>query len=450
MALGGGTFLFHNKKLPGTYINLISKDRAMLDIADRGYGTMALTMDWGTDGIFRVDASEFQKNCEKYFGYAYDHEKLKGLRDLFKNLKTGYFYRLNNEGVKASNEYATAKYKGIRGNDLSISIQSDVDNSGEYIVNTFIKDDDTVRLIDRQKGIKKASDLKDNDFVVFNKDLTLKTAVNQPLENGTNGRDVQVVDYQEYIELIEPYYFNVLGYAGADSKCQDLLIAFTKRMRDEVGAKFQLVIHGKENVNHEGVISILNNVKDKGAEVGSLAYWLTGAEASCPTNASLTNRIYDGEFEVDTKLAQYELEKAINDGRIAFHNVTDSVSGNIVGDVRLLTDINTFTEFTKQKNKTFSKNQVIRVLDNWAIDGSRIFNKFYLGKVQNDKDGRISLWKDFVALGEEYQRVRNIQNFNEKDIPIPTQGLEKDEVIWTFAIEPVCAMEKLYMTVVVV
>lgn len=29
MALGGGTWLFQNKKLPGTYINFISKDRPM-------------------------------------------------------------------------------------------------------------------------------------------------------------------------------------------------------------------------------------------------------------------------------------------------------------------------------------------------------------------------------------------------------------------------------------
>ena len=42
MSLGGGTWMFQNKKLPGTYINFISKVRAKTDIADRGYGTMPL------------------------------------------------------------------------------------------------------------------------------------------------------------------------------------------------------------------------------------------------------------------------------------------------------------------------------------------------------------------------------------------------------------------------
>ena len=61
MALGGGTWLFQNKKLPGTYINFVSKVRATTDIADRGYGTMALELDWGPVGeVFTVTAEDFQ------------------------------------------------------------------------------------------------------------------------------------------------------------------------------------------------------------------------------------------------------------------------------------------------------------------------------------------------------------------------------------------------------
>ena len=41
MALGGGTWLFQNKELPGTYINFVSKVRAEASIADRGYGLLS-------------------------------------------------------------------------------------------------------------------------------------------------------------------------------------------------------------------------------------------------------------------------------------------------------------------------------------------------------------------------------------------------------------------------
>ena len=43
MALGGGTWQFQNKVLPGTYINFVSRVRAEAAIADRGYATMPIT-----------------------------------------------------------------------------------------------------------------------------------------------------------------------------------------------------------------------------------------------------------------------------------------------------------------------------------------------------------------------------------------------------------------------
>ena len=105
MALGGGTWTTQNKKLPGTYINFISVVRAMAAMASRGYGTMALELDWGPEEqIFTVTNEDFQKDSLKYFGYDYSADKMKGLRDLFKNLQTGYFYRLSNGAKKAAND----------------------------------------------------------------------------------------------------------------------------------------------------------------------------------------------------------------------------------------------------------------------------------------------------------------------------------------------------------
>ena len=59
------------------------------DVTDRGYAAMALELDWGPVGeVFSVEAEDFQLNSTKIFGYEYTSEKLKGLRDLFKNLNT--------------------------------------------------------------------------------------------------------------------------------------------------------------------------------------------------------------------------------------------------------------------------------------------------------------------------------------------------------------------------
>ena len=128
MALGGGTFFTQNKVLPGAYINFISASRASATLSDRGYAAMALELDWGVENtIFEVTNSDLQKNSMKLFGYDYTAPQLKGLRDLFLNLKTLYLYRLTSGGVKATNTYATAKYCGIRGNDLKVVKSNNVE-----------------------------------------------------------------------------------------------------------------------------------------------------------------------------------------------------------------------------------------------------------------------------------------------------------------------------------
>lgn len=89
MALGGGSFTTQNKVLPGTYINFVSAAAATASLSDRGICTMPLELDWGPDEqVFTVTNEDFQKNSKMIFGYAYDSDKLKGLRDLFINAVT--------------------------------------------------------------------------------------------------------------------------------------------------------------------------------------------------------------------------------------------------------------------------------------------------------------------------------------------------------------------------
>lgn len=450
MALGGGFWLKMNKVLPGAYINFVSKRKAQFDSVNRGYCTMALNLDWGATGeIVRVEQSEFQTNCQAIFGYDFGHEKMKGLRDLFLHAKTLYLYRLESDAVQATSAIGKARYGGIRGNDITVSVQADINDSDKFTVTTHLTTDGIKKAVDKQSGLKKPSDLVDNSYVVFNKSGEFTVNAGIVFSGGTNGSATSVGDYQKYIELIEPYYFNCLGYIGSDKTVQTLLQSFAKRCREDTGAKFQVVLYNKEKANYEGVISLMNKVKDKGAELGSGVYWLTGAEASCEINQSCTNMVYDGEYTIDTNYKQYELEQGIINGMLMFHNVTDSASGNVVGDVRVLEDINTFTEFTKDKSKDFSLNQVVRVLDNWAYDIARLFNKTYLGKENADAIGFSALWTDAVTLAEEYQRIRAIKDFKDKDIQIPYEGINKGDVILNIEIKPTLAMQKLYCTTTV-
>ena len=197
MALGGGTFVVQNKKLPGAYINFVSAASASATLSERGIATMPLELDWGVDGeIFEVTNGDFQKNTLKIFGYGYTHEKMKGLRDLFQNTKTLYAYKLTSGGTKASNTFAEALYSGVRGNDVKIVIQKNADNEKMFDVKTVLDGD----IVDEQT-VEKAAELVANDFVKFKTSATLAVTAATPLAGGTNGT-VNGTAYQKYLDKI--------------------------------------------------------------------------------------------------------------------------------------------------------------------------------------------------------------------------------------------------------
>lgn len=433
MALGGGTFVTQNKVLPGAYINFISTKRATSSLSDRGIVAMPLELDWGIDEeVFQVTSDDFEKYSTKYFGYDYTHEKLKGLRDLFKNIRLGYFYKLN-KGVKASCTIAIAKYSGIRGNDLKIVVTTNIDDNTKFDVITLLDN----KKVDTQIA-KVITDLQDNDYVIWKKDATLEATAGLTFTNGTNGEAVTGAEYQTFLDKIESYSFNALGCLATTAEIKSLFVEFTKRMRDKVGAKFQTVLYKKNDADYEGVVSVENKIKDTGLLESSLVYWTTGAIAGCDINKSNTNKKYDGEFDVDVNYTQIHLEEALKTGKFIFHKVGD--------EVHVLEDINTFVSFTDDKNDDFSSNQTVRVLDQIANDIAILFNDKYLGKVPNDKAGRISFWNDVVKHHKELENIRAIEDFKTDDVSVEL-GNDKKTVIVSDAVKVINAMSKLYMTV---
>ncbi|MCI9092729.1 MAG: phage tail protein [Coprobacillus sp.] len=435
MSLGGGTFTSQNKRLPGTYINFVSASHASSTLSKRGIVAMPLIMDWGIEGeVFEVTNKDFMSKSSNFFGYDYPHDKMKGLRDLFKNARTLYAYRLNGKGTKASNTFAEAKYSGIRGNDLKIVITKNVDDETKFDVKTILEFSE----MDIQT-VAKADELVENDWLTFKAEAELAETASTPLTGGTNGNEVTTTDYQEFLDKIESYSFNTLGCPISDSVINDLFIAFTKRMRDEVGLKFQTVVYKRSTADYEGVISLENEVLDN-ENKASAVYWVTGAEASCEVNKSLTNTAYDGEFVIKVDYTQTQLAEALENGKFVFHNV--------IGEARVLEDINTLTSISDEKGIDFSNNQTIRVIDQIANDVATLFNTKYLGKIPNNESGRISLQMDIVAIHRALEDVQAIENFVADDVQI-LQGNTKKSVVLTNKITVINAMNQLYMSCVV-
>ncbi len=434
MALGGGTFVTQNKVLPGAYINFVSLAAASATLSDRGIAAMGIASDWGAYGeVFEVTNSEFKKNSLELFGYSYDHEKLKGLRDLFANIRKLYCYRLNGSGGKATCTYATAKYAGTRGNDLKIVIAKNADDQNKWDVTTVLGS----TPYDKQT-VAGASNLVSNAWVDFKPDATLAVTAGTALTGGTNSL-IDGAEHQTFLDKLEAKSFNALGCISTEDTIKGLYINYCKRLRDQVGKKFQVVVYSKA-ADYEGAVNVKNTVKDTGATAADLVYWVTGIVAGTAVNASALNKKYDGEFDVYVDYTQAQLEGAIGAGEFTLHQVGD--------EVRVLSDINSLVTTTDIKGEVFKDNQTIRVIDQIANDIAVLFNTKYLGVVPNDNAGRISLWADIVKHHTALQNIRAIENFSDADVTV-TQGETKRSVVVSDAVTIVNAMEKLYMTCIV-
>lgn len=420
--LGGGTFTSQNKTLPGAYINFISAGRVTATLSDRGVATMPLELDWGPDGkVFEVEQGDFIKDSLKIFGYAYSDEKMLALRELFKHATKAFLYRLTSAGEKATNIFATAKYTGVRGNALKVVVADSVDVEGAFDVSLYM---DTA-LVDSQT-VTKATELVDNEFVIWKDDAELTVTAGTVLAGGTNGT-VTGESHQKYLDAIESYSFNTMGVCTDDAPTKALYAAFTRRMRDKVGKKFQCVLFNHA-ADYEGVINVKNCV--------DAIPWVVGIEAACAVNASCANAVYDGEL-TDT---QIQPEKSVKAGEFVLHSVET--------EIHILEDVNSLVTLTEDKNELFQSNQTVRVIDQIAIDIALLFNTKYHGKIQNVASGRVSLWSDIVACHEALEKRNAIENFSKDDVVV-SAGEKKKSVSIEDKITVVNTMEQLYMTVVI-
>ena len=109
--------------------------------------------------------------------------------------------------------------------------------------------------------------------------------------------------------------------------------------------------------------------------------------------------------------------------------------------VKICTDINTFTSITVDKQKYFSKNRVMRVLNQFCNDVYKQFSLYYIGKINNNEDSRNLLKGWIVGYLNEMQANGGIQNLEADDIQV-SAGTDVDAVVVNAAIQPVDSVEK--------
>ena len=430
--LGGGSFTAQNKLLPGAYINFVSASGDAEALSQRGIVAVPLAMDWGPEKtVVEMTAEEFSGDTRRILGYTRDSEALRDLREVFCHATKCLIYRLN-AGAKAQNDLAEAKYGGTRGNSVKIVVAASADSEEKFDVSTLLDNQE----VDRQT-VAGIGALADNDYVTWKKEGTLEETAGKPLTGGTNGEDVDGEDHSAFLDAMESCAFNVLCCPVTDESTKSLYAAFTRRMRDEAGIKFQTVLYRKNDADYEGVISVENKATER--EQG-LVYWTAGAEAACPVNKTNDNMIYDGEYTVEASFTQQQLADAIAAGKFVFHRVS--------GQIRVLMDINTLTSYTEERKEDFGSNQTVRVLDQIGNDIAAMFNAQFFGKMPNDASGRISLWNSVTTYMKQMAEIRAIEAVETAAVTV-SPGDSKRAVVVELPVTPINCMAQLYMTVVV-
>lgn len=445
--MAGGTWTSQNKMQPGVYINVKSLENLTYNVGTKGIVAIAEPLSWGPMGVVQEIIPGM--DLTPYIGYDITHKKAMFLREMMKGSDTTpgpikiLLYRPKGEnGVKATvtegELTATALYEGERGNDISIIVQASPDTSGSYDVSTVIDgvmaDEQTVATMD---------ELKPNTWIEFSgTGSNFTETAGAPLTGGADPT-IEVTDYATFLEAIEPYRFDVLVYDGAESTVIQAFSHFVKRMNENVGQKCQAVMSAAHTENSEYVISIDNGVKLSDGTVltaGQATWWLGGAEAGALYNDSLTYAQYPGAIEAAPKLSDAAITVAIQQGKIVFIDTFETV--------KVCTDINTLTTFTADKGQEFSKNRVMRVLNQFCNDVYEQFSRYYIGKTDNTETGRNLLKGWVIGYLNEIQANNGIRNFTADDVEVMA-GNNIDSVLINVYLQPVDSIEKIYMSVTV-
>lgn len=331
-------------------------------------------------------------------------------------------------------ESATVSSNGSKSEDYS------QDTPAGFIVHTYFDGTE----VDTQT-VANGTELKDTSYVVFTPGVPLSETAGIVFSGGADGQATEE-DHQKAREAFEAYSFNILALPSTDKDIQDAYIEYTKRLRNDYGIRFQLVVPAIERevpINHESIIQLGTGVSDEGynKEV-DLIYWFAGLEAGCRVNKSCMNQPYTGRLTPSCKYTRSQLTDAIKNGVVLVHKAGDQYV--VLKDINSLVTITAQEAANKEKNEDFKQNQTIRVIDGLANEFATIFNTYFLGQVPNDEIGRSDLRSRFLKVTEAYAQDRAIQPFNNDDLTI-SQGPTIRDVKGYCAFQPVNAMEYLYM-----
>lgn len=476
--MAAGSFIFENKVRPGCYIQIKGVPKASANMSERG--TVVILMNADSGGLLtEISANDILTGGSSAKGFP-----LSMFTDTTSILNYVYPYankiivgRLNYGGTKASaillyasdetaTLTATANFDGTFGNRLSVLIIAEETGQGKYKGEGFFVRTSLDGEVVNEQNVKNPSDLKDNDYVSFKKadSLSALSAVSAvDLSDGENGSESDA-NLTKILSKLTGMSWNTLGFCGQDTN-KSVIDTYIRNLRENKGKYRQAVMYNSSTSDYEGVISTIqafavdgddleyleNTQSDPGEEtkrqvalrlremfaVAFVAAITAGSDVNVSnTYAPVPSNVIEVIPTVDDEI----VEALLATGELTF---TRNSQNNIV----IEKDINTLQTYTQTRTAPFSKNRVIRCLDELSNTKVKIWEEMFIGKIDNNVTGRNLLKSQIMSV---IQNLVKVGALNESDTQIVVeQGDDVDKVRSYETVRPIDAMEQLYSYVTV-
>lgn len=187
--------------------------------------------------------------------------------------------------------------------------------------------------------------------------------------------------------------WNYLVYPEATSEDVLTISTWIKEMRNKNKKTFKAVLPNSAS-DHEGIINftmdnIHSNISTEVFSCGEYCSRIAGMLAGLSLARSSTYFVFDDILECDLK---EDPNHAIDRGE--FIIIFDGE------DYKVGRGVNSFTTFTTEKGKDFSKIKIMEGIDLYNDDIRDTFDKYYVGKYRNDYDTK----QAFVAAVNAYNK----------------------------------------------
>lgn len=426
-----------SKKQPGAYFNFESEAKRIPGLSERGIIILPLmNAKYGPlKKFFLVENTDLDGQFDKLGYKVLADEELLAIREAVKKASKIWCYIPGNAGTKAQAVInpltVTAKHVGTRGNDFRVVIADSVISNKKieiYLGTSKVFEQDKVDTVEN---------LNENDFVDFTGSGALADTAGN---NFTGGVDATFAnsDYTDMLNEMETLEFNAAAFDVTDPSLLTAINTKFKYFRGVIG-KDVVAVTANNKANHEAIISTFNGVvlADRTLTPQQATYFVAGATAAAAVNESLTDIVYDDSIDVLPRLTYAQRDQAIDEGYFVFKAEN--------GTAKVVTDINTLTVLTKDKDKSYKKNRVQRVLGAIMVSGSEVLKPNFF---DNDPDGHFAVKQDFGNFLLRLQQLRALKNVDVKtDIIIDEKLSIGDEAYLTVHVQPVDSIEKYYVTV---